>query len=153
MDKGILRKWLKSGYVERKTFHATDEGTPQGGIISPVLCNLTLDGLERLLKERFKQRKVNFVRYADDFIVTGDTEELLRDEVKPVIEAFLADRGLELSKEKTRIVRIEEGFDFLGQHVRKYNGKLIIKPAKKAVKSVLAKTGMMLRPNRYLTLD
>ena len=153
MDKGILRKWLKSGYVERKTFHATDEGTPQGGIISPVLCNLTLDGLERLLKERFKQRKVNFVRYADDFIVTGDTEELLRDEVKPVIETFLADRGLELSKEKTRIVRIEEGFDFLGQHVRKYNGKLIIKPAKKAVKSVLAKTGMMLRPNRYLTLD
>jgi RNA-directed DNA polymerase len=107
MDKGILRKWLKSGYVERKTFHATDEGTPQGGIISPVLCNLTLDGLERLLKERFKQRKVNFVRYADDFIVTGDTEELLCEEVKPVIEAFLADRGLELSPEKTRIVRIE----------------------------------------------
>ena len=147
MDKGILRKWLKSGYVERKTFHATDEGTPQGGIISPVLCNLTLDGLERLLKERFKQRKVNFVRYADDFIVTGDSEELLRDEVKPVIEAFLADRGLELSKEKTRIVRIEEGFDFLGQHVRKYNGKLIIKPAKKAVKSVLAKTGEILKRN------
>jgi RNA-directed DNA polymerase len=147
MDKGILRKWLKSGYVERKTFHATDEGTPQGGIISPVLCNLTLDGLERLLKERFKQRKVNFVRYADDFIVTGDTEELLRDEVKPVIEAFLADRGLELSKEKTRIVRIEEGFDFLGQHVRKYNGKLIIKPARKAVKSVLAKTGGILKRN------
>ena len=147
MDKGILRKWLKSGYVERKTFHATDEGTPQGGIISPVLCNLTLDGLERLLKERFKRRKVNFVRYADDFIVTGDTEELLRDEVKPVIETFLADRGLELSKEKTRIVRIEEGFDFLGQQVRKYNGKLIIKPAKKAVKSVLAKTGGILKRN------
>jgi RNA-directed DNA polymerase len=141
MDKGILRKWLKSGYVERKTFHATEEGAPQGGIISPVLCNLTLDGLERLLQERFKHRMGNMVRYADDFIVTGGSKELLRDEVKPVIEAFLADRGLELSAEKTHIVHIEEGFDFLGQHVRKYNGKLIIKPAKKAVKGLLAKVG------------
>ena len=147
MDKGILRKWLKSGYVERKTFHATEEGAPQGGIISPVLCNLTLDGLERLLKERFKHRKVNMVRYADDFIVTGESKELLRDEVKPVIEAFLADRGLELSAEKTRIVHIEEGFDFLGQHVRKYNGKLIIKPARKAVKGLLAKVGGILKRN------
>ena len=147
MDKGILRKWLKSGYVERKTFHATEEGTPQGGIISPVLCNLTLDGLERLLNERFKRRKVNMVRYADDFVVTGDSKERLRDEVKPVIEAFLADRGLELSKEKTHIVRIEEGFDFLGQHVRKYNGKLVIKPAKKAVKGLLAKVGGILKRN------
>ena len=149
MDKGILRKWLKSGYVERKTFQATEEGTPQGGIISPVLCNLTLDGLEHQLKTRFKQRKVNLVRYADDFIVTGDSQALLREEVKPVIEAFLADRGLELSPEKTRIVHIEEGFDFLGQHVRKYNGKLIIKPARKAVKNVLAKTGGILKRKMY----
>jgi RNA-directed DNA polymerase len=147
MDKGILRKWLKSGYVERKTFHATVEGTPQGGTISPVLCNLTLDGLEKLLKERFKQRKVNYVRYADDFIVTGESEVLLREEVKPVIESFLADRGLQLSAEKTRIVRIEEGFDFLGQHVRKYNGKLIIKPANQAVKGLLAKVGGILKRN------
>jgi RNA-directed DNA polymerase len=99
MDKGILRKWLKSGYVERKTFHATDEGTPQGGIISPVLCNLTLDGLERLLNERFKRRKVNMVRYADDFIVTGDSKELLRDEVKPVIEASLGPGSATLGRE------------------------------------------------------
>ena len=147
MDKGILRKWLKSGYVERKTSHATEQGTPQGGIISPVLCNLTLDGLERLLNECFKRRKVNMVRYADDFVATGDSKELLRDEVKPVIEAFLADRGLQLSAEKTRIVRIEEGFDFLGQHVRKYNGKLIIKPAKKAVNGLLAKVGGILNRN------
>ncbi len=147
MDKGILRKWLKSGYVERKTFHATEEGTPQGGIISPALCNLTLDGLERLLKKRFTRGKVNFVRYADDFIVTGRSEALLRDEVKPVVETFLADRGLQLSAEKTRIVRIEEGFDFLGQHVRKYNGKLIIKPANKAVKGLLAKVGGILKRN------
>jgi RNA-directed DNA polymerase len=147
MDKGILRKWLKSGYVARKTFHATEEGTPQGGITSPVLCNLTLDGLEHQLKTRFKRRKVNLVRYADDFIATGDSEALLRDEVKPVIEAVLADRGLELSPEKTRIVHIEEGFDFLGQHVRKYNGKLITKPARKAVKNVLAKIGGILKRN------
>jgi RNA-directed DNA polymerase len=147
MDKGILSKWLKSGYVERNALHATDEGTPQGGIISSVLCNLTLDGLESLLKERFKHHKVNLVRYADDFIVTADTEALLRDEVKPVIEEFLADRGLELSEEKTRIVRIEDGFDFLGQHVRKYNGKLLIKPARKSVTRLLAKVREVLKAN------
>jgi len=99
------------------------------------------------LNRRFKRRKVNLVRYADDFIVTGDSEARLRDEVKPVIEAFLADRGLQLSSEKTRLVHIEEGFDFLGQHVRKYHGKLIIKPARKAVNNVLAKTGGILKRN------
>lgn len=99
-----------------------------------MLCHLTLDGLERRLHERFKHRLVNMVRYADDVIVTGDSKELLRDEVKPVIEAFLADRGLELSAEKTHLGHIEDGFDFWGQQVRQYNGKRIIKPAKKAVK-------------------
>ncbi len=65
MDKGILRKWLKVGYVERKTFHATEEGTPQGSIISPVLCNMVLDGLEKALRKRFPKMKINLVRYAD----------------------------------------------------------------------------------------
>ena len=102
MDKCMLAKWLKSGYIERKTFHVTEEGTPQGATISPVLCNMTLDGLERELKARFKRRKVNLIRYADDFIVTGDSEALLREEVTPVIKTFLAERGLTLSGEKTR---------------------------------------------------
>jgi RNA-directed DNA polymerase len=147
MDRVILSKWLKSGYVERKAFHATHEGTPQGGIISPVLCNMTLDGLECLLNKRFRRCQVNLIRYADDFIVTGRTEALLRDEVKPVIEAFLADRGLQLSVEKTHVVRIEDGFEFLGQHFRKYTGKLIIKPTNGAVKGLLAKVGGILKHN------
>jgi RNA-directed DNA polymerase len=137
MDKCMLAKWLKSGYIERKTFHVTEEGTPQGATISPVLCNMTLDGLERELKARFKRRKVNLIRYADDFIVTGDSEALLREEVTPVIKTFLAERGLTLSGEKTRIVHIAEGFDFLGQNIRKYHGKLLIQPAKKGVKKLL----------------
>ena len=143
MDKRILRKWLKAGYVERKTFHATEEGTPQGSIISPVLCNMTLDGMEKLLKHRFAQRKVNLVRYADDLIITGESKDLLENEVLPIIKAFLAERGLSLSQEKTRITPIREGFDFLGQNIRKYGPegkeKLLIKPSKQAVKSVLSK--------------
>ena len=86
---------------------------------------------------RFKRRKVNLIRYADDFIVTGDSEALLREEVTPVIATFLAGRGLTLSEEKTHIVHIEEGFDFLGQNIRKYHGKLLIHPAKKGVKKLL----------------
>ena len=143
MDKGILRKWLKAGYVERKTFHATEEGTPQGSIISPVLCNMVLDGLEKTLRKRFPKMKIYRVRYADDFIVTGPSREFLEQGVLPSIESFLAERGLQLSKEKTRITHIREGFDFLGQNVRKYGPegkeKLLIKPSKQAVKSVLSK--------------
>ncbi|MCP5074857.1 MAG: group II intron reverse transcriptase/maturase [Rhodobacteraceae bacterium] len=138
MDKGMLSKWLKAGYVERNTFHATDAGTAQGGPLSPMLCNLTLDGLEPMLKKRFPHHKVNAIRFADDFVVTGDSKAWLEQDVKPAITAFLAERGLSLSEEKTRIVHIEEGFDFLGQNIRKYHGKLIIKPAKKAVKKLLS---------------
>ena len=94
MDRVMLRKWLKAGVVEFGTFQATVAGTPQGGIISPTLANLALDGLEDLLADRFggrdrlhkhhKRNKVSLVRYADDFIITGSSKELLEDEVKPV---------------------------------------------------------------------
>lgn len=138
MEKNILRKWLKAGYIEKEAFHPTDEGTPQGGVISPVLANMALDGLEKRLQSRFKKdtkrgqgTKVNFIRYADDFIITGNTPELLENEVKPLVIQFLQERGLTLSEEKTRITSIEEGFDFLGQNVRKYRGKLLMRPAKK----------------------
>lgn len=147
MDRTILSKWLKAGYIERKTFHATEEGTPQGGICSPVLCNRTLDGMESLLRERFQGHRVNLIRFADDFIVTGDSPKLLQNEVRPLIESFLSERGLGLSEEKTRIVSIEEGFDFLGQNVRKYSGKLIIKPSKKSVKAVLDKVREVIKRN------
>src|SRR5258708_4819915 len=126
MDKTMLKKWLKAGYLEKHVLHPTEEGTPQGGIISPVLANLTLDGLERTLMEHFPRVKtgegalVNFVRYADDLIVTGRTKELLEQEAKPLIEQFMRERGLQLSQEKTIITHIEDGFDFLGQNIRKY---------------------------------
>ena len=125
MCKTILQKWLKAGFMEKHVLHATEEGTPQGGICSPALANMTLDGLERKLRERYpkasalsRKVKVNLVRYADDFIITGSSKELLEEEVKPLVESFLKERGLELSPEKTHITRIEDGFDFLGQNVR-----------------------------------
>ena len=139
-DKERLRAWLKAGYMERDLFHATAEGTPQGGIISPTAANMALDGLQGRLRQRFQGRhKVNLVRYADDFVVTGNSRTVLEDEVKPLVAQFLAERGLELSKEKTRIVHIDHGFDFLGFNVRKYNGKLLIKPAKASIAAVKEK--------------
>ncbi len=147
MDRGILKKWLKAGCIDRRTFHATEEGTPQGSIISPILCNMVLDDLERELRSRFPNRKVNVIRFADDFIVTGETRELLQKEVQPATESFLAERGLALSPEKTHIVHIDEGFDFLGQNVRKYKGKLLIKPSGKSIKNHLDKVRDILVTN------
>jgi RNA-directed DNA polymerase len=148
MDRAIVQKWLKAGYMDKHVLHETTDGTPQGGIISPALANCALDGLERLLKEKFPARPllslgrkspcVNLIRYADDFVITGRTKELLEGEVKPLVEQFLRERGLELSPRKTVITHVEQGFDFLGQNVRKYpNGKLLIKPSKKNVKVFL----------------
>lgn len=157
-DREMLRKWLKSGYMESHVFHTTQEGTPQGGIISPVLANLTLDGMERLLTENFSvnrfdtyRNKVHLVRYADDFVITGSSKELLETRVKPLIERFLLDRGLELSQEKTAITHIDDGFDFLGQTVRKYDGKLIIKPSKKNVAAFLANIREVVKENKAIT--
>lgn len=147
MDTKILRKWLKAGYMEKQVLYSTESGTPQGGIISPILANMALDGLESLLETHFGkkntkksyQTKVNYVRYADDFVVTGISREILENEVKPLIESFMAERGLELSTEKTVITHINTGFDFLGQNLRKYNGKLLIKPAHKNLRNFLTK--------------
>ena len=158
MDAQVLEKWLKCGFIETKKLFPTMEGTPQGGTISPVLMNMTLDGLERVLKERLPTRKMrngkthfnkmNFIRYADDFIITGETPEFLRNDVLPIVKEFLKERGLELSPEKTVITHIDEGFDFLGQNVRKYNGKLLIKPSKTAIKSFLIKVRNIIKGNK-----
>jgi len=138
MDKEILEKWLKAGYLENNVFHQTEEGTPQGGIISPTLANIVLDGLETAVKTGARRGdKINFVRYADDWIVTAASREMLEGKVKPIIVAFLEKRGLELSEEKTKVTHIDEGFDFLGFNIRKYEGKLLTKPAKKGVKTFL----------------
>ncbi|GAN88363.1 group II intron reverse transcriptase/maturase [Komagataeibacter intermedius] len=145
MDKVILRKWLESGYMQDSELFATEAGTPQGGIISPTLANMTLDGMERILRDRYGPRrpnrqrsKVHLIRYADDFVITGRSQDQL-EEAKAMVEDFLRDRGLTLSDEKTKIVHIEEGFDFLGWNVRKYGGKLLIGPARKNVQTFLRK--------------
>jgi RNA-directed DNA polymerase len=156
-DKEVLRKWLTAGFMENRTLFPTEAGTPQGGIISPTLANLALDGLERLLKETFRRKeirgqaynpKVNFVRYADDFIITGCSKELLENEVKPLVERFMLERGLQLSPEKTCITHIEQGFNFLGQNLRKYGGKLLITPSKKNMHAFLEKVRGQIRSNR-----
>ena len=132
MDKQILNKWLKAGYIDKGVFYHTEEGTPQGGIISPTLMLLTLKGLEDVAKQLATHRsdKINVITYADDFIITGTSKELLVNKVKPAIKKFLEIRGLQLSDEKTKITHIKEGFDFLGFNIRKYKcEKLLIKPA------------------------
>ena len=136
MDKTVLKQWLKAGYMEEKTFQDTEEGTPQGGIASPTLANIALDGLERLILSLAKKKgdKIHFVRYADDFICTANSKEILENKVQPAIINFLKERDLELSLEKTKISHIGEGFDFLGFNIRKYKDKLLIKPSKASVK-------------------
>jgi RNA-directed DNA polymerase len=110
---------------------------------------MTLDGLEAAVRKAVPRRtKVNVIRYADDFVITGGSQELLRDKVYPAVAAFLQERGLTLSAEKTRITPIEQGFDFLGQNLRKYGGKLLIQPAKTAVQAIVAKTKEIIRAHR-----
>ena len=158
MCKTILQKWLKAGFMEKHVFYATEEGTPQGGICSPVLANMALDGLERELRGRYpkasalsRKAKVNLVRYADDFIITGSSKKLLEEEVKPLVESFLKERGLELSAEKTHITRIEDGFDFLGQNVRDYGGTIVVKPSRKNVATFLEKVRGIIKASKHVT--
>jgi RNA-directed DNA polymerase len=164
MDKASLRQWLKAGSMEKHVFQATDEGSPQGGPISPVLANLSLDGLECLLAEHYprttragRRAKVNLVRFADDFLITGATKELLEEEVKPLVERFLREGGLELSPEKTVVTHVGDGFDFLGQTVRKqrWDGdsrpKLFITPSKKSVKTFLTTVRERIKQSRGMT--
>ena len=105
MDRAILQKWLKAGYMDKCVFHETAEGTPQGGIISPALANCALDGLERILQGKYpngtrlkslggKLPSVNFIRYADDFIITSKSQELLEGEIKPLVEQSCKNEGL-----------------------------------------------------------
>jgi RNA-directed DNA polymerase len=145
MDKELLRRCLQAGYLEEGVVHPATAGTPQGGIISPVLANGVLDGLQTLLAEHFpsagkNRTKVHLVRYADDLIITGNSRFLLGHRVEPLVVQFLAERGLELSHEKTRITHIDDGFDFLGQNVRRYGcGKVLVKPSRRSVRTFLGK--------------
>ena len=165
MNKKVLREFLKAGYIEDFRLFPTEKGTPQGGTISPIIANITLNGIEKSLGERFYSRKdgtidksnknrhkVNYVRFADDFAVTADSEETAH-EIIALIEEFLEPRGLKLSAEKTYVTNISDGFTFLGWNFRKYKGKLLIKPSKDSQKSVIAKIREVIRKGRAWDQD
>jgi RNA-directed DNA polymerase len=156
IEKRILAQWLKAGYIDKGVFRRTEAGSPQGGIISPDLANMTLDRLEEKIESQphrgtKHQGKVHMIRFADDFIITGSSKELLEEDILPGVVEFMGERGLELSAEKTRIIRIEDGFDFLGQTLRKHKGKLIIKPSKKSVKGLMSKVRQTIRENKQVS--
>lgn len=151
MDKRIMRQFLKSGFIYKGELFPTDTGSPQGGAISSLYANMTLDGLEKVIQDSYHRNskgnienhyraktKVNLVRYADDFIITASTKEVA-EELKDIVSQFLEARGLMLSEEKTKITHIDEGFDFLGWTFRKFKGKLIVKPSKSSIKSLIRK--------------
>lgn len=166
MERRVLRQWLKAGYVEQGVRFDVDSGTPQGGIISPVLANMALDGMEKLLNDRYRlwrchrgkwqwvtppdkaNERINLVRYADDFVVTGRSRDVLEHEVLPMLRGFLAERGLALSDEKTHITRIEDGFDFLGFHFRKHGDKLLTTPSAASVQRLREKVQVIVKAGR-----
>ena len=162
MDQSILKQFLKAGYVSKHILFPTNSGTTQGSIISPILSNITLDGIEKILDIKYHSKnnkisrriaskyQVNFVKYADDFIVTARTKEIA-EEVKVLIGNFLKQRGLELSNEKTQITHINNGFDFLGWNIRKYNGKLLIKPSKKSIQKITREISDIIRNGKTWT--
>ena len=139
----MIKEWLKAGYVDKNVFHPQETGTPQGGIISPLLANISLHGMEDAIGVKYDKTKGHsigkriIVRYADDFVIMCESKEDAR-EAKSDIEKWLIQRGLELSSEKTKIIHITEGFDFLGFNIRQYKVnntktgyKLLIKPSNK----------------------
>lgn len=161
LDKKVLWQWLKAGFIDKKILYKTNEGTPQGGIISPTLANMTLDGLEKAIDNAlgikirpdgcrtFNKHKIHLIRYADDFVVTATNKEILVEVIQPLIEEFLARRGLKLSQEKTKITHISEGFNFLGQNIRLFpNNKLLIKPSIDSFKAITEKINLTIKKHR-----
>lgn len=150
----LIEKWLKAGFVDNSVFNETEEGTPQGGIISPLLANIALHGMEEVLGIKYNtvnrkdevtyenRTKYAMARYADDFVIMCENEQDALD-LFEVLKPYLESRGLELAQEKTKVTHITEGFDFLGFNVKRYkteNGsKLIIKPSKDSIKSFKGK--------------
>jgi RNA-directed DNA polymerase len=151
--RNLIKQWLKAGYLDKGQFHDTENGTPQGGIISPLLANIGLQGLEDFLskfkkvKGKYKSDRYGFVRYADDFIIIATSREDI-EAVQPIIEQWLLEKGLQLNREKTRIAHISEGFNFLGFNLKQYKGKLLIKPPKEKVLKFLQGIRDWLKQNK-----
>lgn len=152
MDTRVLNQFLKAGYIFNGILYRNESGTPQGGIISPILANMALDGMEQVINERFQGKKVHLIRFADDFLITAESEETAT-RCKQVITEFLKERGLELSEEKTSIVHINDGFDFLGWNFRKFKGKLLIKPSKKAINAITCKLSEAIKSAKAWTQE
>lgn len=143
----LISLWLKAGYVDKGIFHNTETGTPQGGVISPLLANIALHGMEEVLGVKYNYRnwligKRAVVRYADDFLVFCEPKEDAEKSAQ-IINEWLGKRGLSLSTEKTRIIHLSEGFDFLGFNIKHYavtntktGLKLLIKPSKKSLQAI-----------------
>jgi RNA-directed DNA polymerase len=142
----LVKQWLKAGVMDKGQFAETDLGTPQGGVISPLLANIALHGMEKAVGVTYRNKgdftaitsRRALVRYADDFVIFAETREDA-EAAQADIANWLLDRGLELSKDKTRICHIREGFNFLGFNIRhhptRYTGyKLLITPSKESVK-------------------
>jgi RNA-directed DNA polymerase len=167
----LIRQWLKAGYVESEIFHPTAQGTPQGGIISPLLANIALDGMEALLSQfqrtvtyprnrekstsplrKTRQKQYGFIRYADDFIITARTRQEIED-IVPIISQWLSERGLALNEDKTQIVDIQTGFNFLGVTVRQFKGHCLPKPQKDKVFAFLRDIRQWLKQHPTITSE
>ena len=155
--KGMVRAWLRAGVVEQGRLHSTEDGVPQGGVVSPLLLNVALHGMEQAAGVRYYPSGSNagrvakgsptVIRYADDFIVLCHSrQEAL--EVKARLASWLAPRGLAFNEDKTRVVFLDEGFDFLGFNVRRYRGRPLIKPSKAAVRRIRERLRTELRSLR-----
>lgn len=163
-DKRIMKEFMRCGYIQKGKLHPTEEGSPQGGIISPTYANMALDGLEPMIlgvywankkgtvSLKHNRNKVHVIRFADDFIVTASSKEVL-EEIRGMIKEFLAPRGLCLSEEKTLITSIYDGFNFLGWNFRKFKEKLIIKPARKSVDKATKTVSQIIKDNQAATQD
>jgi len=155
--RGRIGQWLKAGVIDRGRFAPTERGSPQGGVISPVLMNVVLHGMEQAAGVRYITAGSNagtarpgspvLVRYADDVLALCHSREQA-GQVKARLAAWLAPRGLAFNEDKTRIVHLDDGVDFLGFNVRRYRGKLLIKPSKAAVKRIRARLTTEMRALR-----
>ncbi|MBB4679323.1 RNA-directed DNA polymerase [Crossiella cryophila] len=140
--RGLIRAWLRAGVMENGRFSPTEEGTPQGGVISPLLLNIALSGMSTAVggpsnseSSWARRGRPTLVNYADDFVVLCHSEAEAYG-IKESLARWFAPRGLNFNEEKTRVVHLRDGFDFLGFNIRRYNDKMIIKPSKEAVKRV-----------------
>jgi len=166
--KREVQAWLKAGYMEKGMLHATDSGTPQGGVISPLLANIALHGLDEALGiRRWTGRDGHsrivgnraWVRYADDFVVFCETKDDA-EQVVTILQTWLAERGLSLAQDKTRVVHLDEGFDFLGFNVRRYPARrtsrtelvTLITPSRKSVMKVKEKLKAIWSAARHQSL-